>query len=97
MDGTKSALPGLVELLERHDISLGRAARETGLSTAAFSRIVNGNRTRPRMETINTLLVWMRRYEPATTYDDLVGDPSADQASETHERAVAAAGVGRHG
>lgn len=95
MDRTKSPLPGLISFLERHDISLGRAARETGLTTGGISRIVNGSRIHPRMSTIEALLSWTRRYEPSMTYEYLVSDPVAEQTRETPERAVAAAG-GRH-
>lgn len=96
MDRTKSPLPGLISFLQRHDISMGRAAKESGLTTGGISRIVNGSRIHPRMSTIEALLAWTRRYEPSMTYEYLVGDPGADQAPDTPERAAAGAS-GQHG
>lgn len=94
MDETNGAFEGLSDLLERHDISQGRAAREAGLTPGGLSRILSGHR-KPRLNTINILLSWARRYEPAMTYDDLVGDVTPQEAPEATELAGAAAG-GRH-
>lgn len=90
-NGRTEAFPRLSALLREHDISVNAASLEAGIHFTSFYKILRGHQ-QPSLSTLNAILDFARRYEPGVTFEDLFGDPSADQASETDERAMAAAG-----
>jgi transcriptional regulator with XRE-family HTH domain len=60
----------LAALLEKHRLSQRDVAQGTGLAVSAVSDIVNGKRA-PVTSSVNKLLVFIRRYEPRVSYEDL--------------------------
>ena len=66
----------LGDLLKRHGLTQRDMADGTGLAVSAVCDIVNGKR-QPTTGTVNRVLAYARRFEPATTYEDLFGDPAA--------------------
>lgn len=64
----------LADLLHRHRLTQTVAARESGIPVQTLNAIVRGAQE-PRRPTINRILSFARRYEPATTYESLFGGP----------------------
>lgn len=94
MDQT-TELTGLSSFLARNSIPVKRASEESGVHFTSLHRILKGHQI-PTVPTVQSLLDFARRYEPGVTFEDLFADPGANEAPETPERAVAAAG-GDHG
>lgn len=62
--------------LDSHGLSQTDLAVGSGLAVSQVNGIVRGH-TRPRVDTVNRLLAYLRKIDPAVTYDDLFGSEAA--------------------
>jgi transcriptional regulator with XRE-family HTH domain len=66
----------IAEILKRHNLTQRDVVKGTGLALSAVNDIVN-ERRHPTTVTVNKILAYIRRYEPAATYEELFGDGKA--------------------
>lgn len=66
----------LDDILRKHSLTQRDVASGTGLALSAVNDIVNEKRC-PTTATVNRLLEYLRRFEPALTYEELFGNGKA--------------------
>ena len=59
-------------ILQKHGLTQRDVASGAGVTLSSVSDIVNGKRC-PRTDTVNRLLAYLRRFEPALTYEQVWG------------------------
>lgn len=66
----------LDRFLARHRMTQTDLAAGSGMAVSQVNALVRGHH-RPRTDTVNKLLAYLRTIEPEITYDDLFGDGAA--------------------
>lgn len=60
----------LLDFFEQHGLTQLRCAAETGLPLSTVNQVARGKRA-ATTGTVNRILAWARRYEPAVSYEQL--------------------------
>jgi predicted transcriptional regulator len=71
----------LPAILDRHGLTQLQVSQESGIPISTINGVFHGTR-QPRTDTVNRLLAYLRRYEPALTYEQVWGEPASTPTPE---------------